>query len=694
MLYRTVGWACLALLLPGEALAQTGALVDGAALAPAAVDAPPRNEALPTVVVTATAPTQAAQTVLKPKGQTGAQDDMAPLLRQVSGIQVNRQSGTAGTVLLRGLGGARLPVVQDGIAMEGACNHGMDPATSYIDPEAVDQVTVVKGPSTVRHAGVLAGALLFERRAPSASAPSELQLSQTLAAFDKQQTHAEGLLNTEATWARLKARHAQSGDERDGHGQRIPSRYQRDNLDLDLGWRLDGQQTLSADIARSDGWAVYPSYHMDGTRFLSNSLGLRWQAKRLSPLIRQAQAQARWQSVDHAMDNFSLRGEAGTYQPDADNRLREIMQQQNRSRAASARVELDVAPDHVLTLGLDTRLDSYSARNHLTSTQCFDFGVGPTCFSNDPGVTPYYDLRVQQSGGYAEWRTSQDATLWTAGLRVDSRSTRAGDVRAFTVNATPVHGQNARRDMLLHSGFIRAEHTLNDDWQAHLAWGQAERGPDFVEIGSLQAYDLPVERHREWSTGLRYAAQRLSASVNGFINLIDNFMLVTSGTSAKSVQALRRGLEADFSWAVASGLEVGGALSTVWASNRSDHVPLAQTPPTQLRLYMAWQQARWGVKLSTRMADGQARIDLNHGSTNGLDVATTPGFSVWDMEADYQASKQWRVSVGLDNLFDRYYVEHLNHSSSPSWVNLGARLPDQIPEAGRRWWLKLGMNLP
>lgn len=686
MMYRTVGWACLCLCLwmGHEALAQTAKSDDG--------------QALPEIVITATAPPQATQAGTRLKGQTDEQDDVAQLLRQFSGIQVNRQSGTAGTVLLRGLGGARLPVISDGIALEGACNHGMDPATSYIAPDDIDQVTVVKGPSTVRHAGVLAGALVFERRNPNASAPSGLQLSHTLAAFDKQQTHAEGLLNTEATWARIKGRHLQSGDERDGHGQRIPSRYQRDNLDLGLGWRLNAQQTLTADLTRSDGWAVYPSYHMDGTRFLANSLGLRWQAKRLSPLIRQAEVQTRWHSVDHAMDNFSLRGEEGTYQPDADNRLREIMQQQNRSRAASARVELDVAPDHVLSLGVDSRLDGYSARNHLSSTQCFDFGSGPTCFSNDPGVLPYYDLRIQQSGAYAEWRSSQAATLWTAGLRVDSRSARAGDVREFSVNARPVNGQDTRRHMTLHSGFVRAEHTLDDapdhTWQAHVALGQAERGPDFVEIGSLQGWNLAIERHHELNTGLQYAAQRLSASVNGFINLIDNFVLVTSGTSAKNITALRRGLEAEANWAMSSNLAVGGSLSTVWGSNRSDHVALAQTPPTQLQLHTKWQQGGWGLKLGTRMADGQQRIDLNHGSTNGLDVAATPGFSVWDIQGEYKASKQLQISVGIDNLFDRYYVEHLNHSSSPSWVNLGASLPDQIPEAGRRWWLKLGVSLP
>lgn len=682
MRYQTIVWACMSLMLAMEAMAQASST---------SAD----QDQLPTVSIKA-APKQApSQSKVKLKGQTDEQDDVAQLLKQVSGVQVNRQSGTAGTVLVRGLGGSRLPVLKDGIALEGACNHGMDPATSYIDPEAVDQGTVIKGPSTVRYAGVLAGALVFERQAPPSDAPSGLKLSQTLAAFGKQQTHAEGLLNTEAAWAKVTNRHLQSEDERDGHGQRIPSRYLRDNHDLELGWRLNDEQTLSATLNRSDGWAVYPAYHMDGTRFLSDSLGLQWRAQRLSPWVRQAEAQVRWQSVDHAMDNFTLRGEEGTYQADGITRNKEIMLQRNRSRAGSMRVDLDVAEDQVLRLGIDSRLDSYNAANHYINTVCFDLGASISCLPpNDLGIKPYYDIQIQQTGAYAEWLATLGPTSLSAGLRIDSRESRAGDVRGISASATPVKGQNSRRQMTLHSAFARAEHRMDAQWQAHAAIGQAERGPDYVEIGSLQGYDLAIEQHKELNAGLRYSTRQLSASVNGFINLIDNFMLVTSGTSAKSVDAVRRGLEGELNWAASPALTLGGNLSLVWAANKTDHVALAQTPPTQGRLYVAWKQEAYGFKLITRMADGQQRIDRNHGSTNGLDVAATPGFSVWDIQGEYKFSKQVQLAVGIDNLFDRYYVEHLNHSSDGSWANLGSNLPMQVPESGQRWWIKLGVSLP
>jgi len=67
---------------------------------------------------------------------------------------------------------------------------------------------------------------------------------------------------------------------------------------------------------------------------------------------------------------------------------------------------------------------------------------------------------------------------------------------------------------------------------------------------------------------------------------------------------------------------------------------------------------------------------------------------VWDLQGQYALNKQIQLAAGVDNVFDRYYVEHLNHSSSVSWANLGSTLPAQVPEAGRRWWVKLGISLP
>ena len=62
---------------------------------------------------------------------------------------------------LRGLGGPRLGIVMnDSLEVSGA-NHGTDPATSYIQPDAHDHVTVVKGPNSVLYGSSMGGLVIF-----------------------------------------------------------------------------------------------------------------------------------------------------------------------------------------------------------------------------------------------------------------------------------------------------------------------------------------------------------------------------------------------------------------------------------------------------------------------------------------------------------------------------------------------------
>ena len=69
--------------------------------------------------------------------------------------------GTAGTIFLRGLGGPRLGIVMNDSLEAAGANHGTDPATSYIQPDAHDHITVVKGPNSVLYGSSMGGLVIF-----------------------------------------------------------------------------------------------------------------------------------------------------------------------------------------------------------------------------------------------------------------------------------------------------------------------------------------------------------------------------------------------------------------------------------------------------------------------------------------------------------------------------------------------------
>lgn len=67
-----------------------------------------------------------------------------------------------------------------------------------------------------------------------------------------------------------------------------------------------------------------------------------------------------------------------------------------------------------------------------------------------------------------------------------------------------------------------------------------------------------------------------------------------------------------------------------------------------------------------------------------LGVQETPGWGVTDLYARYDIDDTFSVDVGVDNLFDKDYAQHLNRANAfdPTQV--------QVDEPGRSAWLKVG----
>ena len=641
---------------------------------------------LPEVSVRAVSAPDALRPSLRVQGQDH-QDDPAEQLRQVNGVRVMRQAGTAGLVSVHGLSGSRVPVLLDGLSIDGACNHGMDPATSYLTLDSIDRITVLKGPTTVRHAGIFAGAVLAERKQPAPGDPLALQWQVQFGRFGERVLAAEALINTEPGWVRVNRRDSERDDYRDGQGRSVPSRFNRHQTMADVGWRISAQQSLTADVTQSDGQAVYPAFHMDGTAFRQDRIGAGWQARELAPWLEQLQVRAMEQRIRHAMDNHSLRALA-PLTLDGEARIREDMFQEVNRRQVKAEAVLRPASEQRLTVGAHWTRDDHDATNHLSSEACVDFGV-PLCFQQDPGPQPYYQVRQRKRGAHAEWRLALDAWDLTLGSRRDHVDTRTGAIRSFSINPVIKSGENGHSEHALSQHVARLNWRWSDDWQAHLAWGQAQRAPDPIEVGSVNALALSPETNSELHAGVSGASGPWQVVLDAFHSHIDDLILLTSGTTARNVQARRIGWEIEGRWQWTKAWSSAAAFSRVRADNLSDQRPLAQTPPDELRLSSDWREGPWTAHIEWRGAARQDRFAFNQGNTNGLDLnEATPGFSVVNVSVRRLLGWQASLAVGVDNALDRAYVEHINHSVDRSWATQGATLSGRVPEPGRRWWIK------
>jgi iron complex outermembrane receptor protein len=133
-------------------------------------------------------------------------------------------------------------------------------------------------------------------------------------------------------------------------------------------------------------------------------------------------------------------------------------------------------------------------------------------------------------------------------------------------------------------------------------------------------------------------------------------------------------------------------MAYVYAQNDTMNVPLAQTPPLELKLGSDYTAGNWTMGGVLRAVARQDRIHYNYGTIVGLDRASaTPGFATVGLNGSYKPNKSSQISFGIDNLFDRNYYEHISRTDS-ALTGYTVSTSTAVNEPGRTFWVKGQVN--
>lgn len=618
------------------------------------------------VVVTA-APTTAPLTVtLDPRAtyQPAPAADGAGLLKAIPGFNVTRKGGSGGDPLFRGLGGGRLDIQADGTGLYGGCGGRMDPPTAYLNPETFDRVTLLKGPQTVKHGPVaFAGTVLFEREAPAFVEPGiEGQASLLIGRDGRVDSGLNFSAGSSQAYVRISTQTNDSDDYHDGNGNAVHSESKRRAGSLTIGITPTENTTLEAsyDISRAE--AAYADRGMDGSKFDRNAWNLKFEQRNLTSWLNKVGVQVFRSYVDHVMDNYTFRSTPKMKQA-AMNPDRTVTGGRAYTQFAVGEGELDV--------GFDWQDDQHRSRMGMMGADYHD--------------KPYAaDMSLERRGVYGELSYPlATRTRLIAGLRRDRDEAR-DDKQLVNGTANPNYGVTQRNN--LDSGFIRLEQRFTDPLTLYAGFGHAERGADYWERNAR--FNLKPETLNQLDVGALWQGESLSASLSLFAGRIDDYILVdyrAAKTTARNVDANRRGGEADVKWRFLPGWTLGGALAYVWAENDSEGRPLGQTPPLEGRVTLNYDNDRWSAGGLWRVVAAQDRVDIGTGNIIGRDLGTTPGFATLSINAGYKPLKNLQLTAGIDNLFDRTYAESVSKAGA---MVAGYEQTSRVNEPGRTWWVK------
>ena len=605
--------------------------------------------------------------------------DGAAYLQSIVGFNQIKNGGANGDVTFRGMFGSRIKILTDGTENLGACPSRMDNPASYVSPESYDKITVVKGPQTVQYAHTGSAATVIFEREPeqlTSAKPYRGQASVMLGSYGRLDQNVEAAVGDETKYARLNANRSIADSYQDGAGNTVPSDWEKWNADLALGWTPNEDTWVELKGGKSDGEAVYAGRPMDGSKFARESLGLHVEKKNIGDVIKKVEAQVDYSYNDHVMDNFSLR----KFNP-ADG-MSMTMDSNVARRTLNARVAMTQDWGKLqLISGIDSQKNEHTKRS----------GSLMSPYQNKARVG---DMDFESYGAFGELSYAfNDQHKLVTGARVD---------QAKIDNLAT----DTERKETLPSGFVRIESELAEHVKTYAGLGYVERVPDYWELFSTKYHqsagttfaDLENEKTAQFDAGYQYEQGAFKSWASVYAGLIQDYILVAytpTGSmgrleaKSRNIDATIAGAEAGVAYQLTDQIQADISAMYAWGENTTDHTALPQIAPLEGRFNLRYVQEKYNLGLLWRVVAAQDRTSYREGNIIGYDLEDSKGFGTLSLNGTYNIQKDLDLSVGIDNVLNKNYAEHLNKLGSSGF---GYAATEQFNNIGRNYWARISMK--
>jgi outer membrane receptor protein involved in Fe transport len=312
-------------------------------------------------------------------------------------------------------------------------------------------------------------------------------------------------------------------------------------------------------------------------------------------------------------------------------------------------------------------------------------------------------------GMFAEYSVPWLSYLTSAvGARLDFTHTRAreDELRANTSiagGAANFAGKNHQNDTL-YALYLSNELQMSPSTQVTFGVGHGQRAPSLVDryadsifLGFMQSGfnrvigEPTLEKESAWQIdlGVDVDCGWYGWSANVYHSWIDNYNLyqgeiVVDPFGARLLRATNAELVTIYGFEGAAEMDFTDRIaafgSVRWVEGRDKDIQIQGMPGTidqslygiipmegrvGFRLTDDCGGDTWGVELGSRIVDNQNQVGwLRQGSTvvSGLVPLElpTPGFTTFYVRGYWNASQNLNIIGGIDNLFDKSYVEHLD----------------------------------
>lgn len=619
------------------------------------------------VAVTANGVTSKVENV---SGEELKSADLAEALSKNSAsVSLIRRSGIANDIIVRGQKKDNIAIDIDGCCIAGACPNRMDPPTSHIVTNNVENVEIIGGPYDVESFGVLSAKVKVKTKQPKEGLNGEVNLNAGTFGYQKAVASVNGGNSTVRV---LVSGSTESGEQyKDGNGKTMSEQLDAKlgstntsaykNKDMDAFTKKTGTLKLFVNptdnselrvgyMANRSDDILYPSSTMDAIYDDSNVLSFGATVKNLSPLSKELKLDTYKSDVDHLM---STRNRVGGVTKYMDSFVQTEMSGVKLKNSFEAGL-------HKIDLGIDTSTKNWTGEKYrvVAATGAWDTNTS----MNDLSQVPDVDTKNKALFG----KTSVDlgSVNIEVGARYDATNINANKIAKSMKTSTnwTTTTADTDKDYNAFSGNVLATFKTNESLKLFAGAGKSSRVPDAKELymgdQNQSIGDVKETTNKEIDFGFDYNTGSFGVKTKLFQSNLKDYIYyrVTSNSTSKYVNTDAK----------ISGLELSGyqtftdTLSLDFGLNYQKGTKdalVGQTDTdmadiTPLKLNLALQYDDHQHKATLEMV--ARKKWSNYDSDNGEQALS--GWAILNGKYNHTFTKNIDVTVGMDNILNKNYA--------------------------------------
>lgn len=642
--------------------------------------------------------------------------DVGDALRDVAGVDAVRRGPLGLDPSVRGLRETEVGTYMNGTRMFPAGPARMDSPLTHLDPSAIQHMEVVKGPYALTWGAGNMAAIRIDTRGVPPQIPGVLHGS-LVSGYDSNLGAQEysgsvfGSTGSVAYWGHGVWRNGQDyefgGFDSDAGNQQVPGGYTSWEGRGRVGFRTGDASWLSVSTGYQEQNDLdYPGRLLDASFFETVNLSGEWTLDRSEGLLRSANLLAYINDVEHGMDNE----EKPTRLDNPDRMPPFALDVTVRAdvQVSGGRAAVTLAPGNQweLQLGSDVYSVDRLARRNIDALDPNQ----PT-----PPLFPFEDLMwpdatITDAGVWARAdRPLADRFNLSTALRLDFVSADAAEPsQAFLDNLTTLEGETVTAADLEDSetnlsAATTVSFNASANWSLSAGLGTVVRTADATErysdrIPATKAQlstefegnpFLQPERSVQGDVWLEARYPSISWDLNVYARKLYDYITIeptslpfllplTASLGNTTVyqyvngEAQFYGFETNVGYGFTDELTGTVGLEYTRGEDTELDEPAFGVAPLRSDLRLRYEEANgtfFGEASVAAVAE-QDRLATTRG-----EVTPTPGYTLVDVQGGFTPYEGLTLRAGINNLFDKFYVNHLN-AKNPFTGS-------QIPEPGR-----------